>query len=129
MFTLKYLFRCYFRDGSKVYQTLEDISSSDPKKSAYFDVVQRLNEVETFTITDGRTSATVDLCDGSFTVNGAKFFTEYRGVPRGTSLELVYFRRRTESFNAATRQPVRSTCEFHIGWKSGDQVVTISLKG
>ena len=56
MTNLAYLFTCRFQDGTVLRQTQDDVSQVDSARSAFYDVVQRLAEVETFTLTkqDGR---------------------------------------------------------------------------
>lgn len=80
---LKYLWTCQYNDGRTLSQNQEDVSTEDPKRSMFFDVV--LDRVIRFWITDQFGNNTleaveppntylVDLTDGHFEVNGAKFF-------------------------------------------------------
>ena len=122
-FKLHYVFRCKFRDGTHLFQTPDDVSAVDPKRSAFCDVVQRLAEVQTFSITNGRNTYLVDLRDGHFEVNGVKF---YAAPPTGGTYELVYFRQRTEHFTLGLEH-LASECYHHIGWRSGDRTETICV--
>lgn len=42
---LAYLFECHLKDGTMIQQTPEDVSVIDPAKSAFYDVLQRINDV------------------------------------------------------------------------------------
>jgi len=125
---LDYVFRAKFRDGTHYLQTPDDVSLTTPGRSAFFDIVPRLAEVETFAITNGRTTLKVDLRDGSFDLNGLKIGAGNPDVPHGPQYELVYFRRRQEHFTSDGKR-VGGSCEYHIGWTSNGQKVTVSLPG
>lgn len=132
MFRLQYVFRCRFRDGTWIFQTPEDVSATDPTRSAFYDVAQRISEVEFFSITNGRETLAVDLRDGRFEVNGVKFSAGNPAspIPDGTAFELVYYRRRREHFTAGLEH-VGSDCDYCFGWKAEFngtiEMVTISV--
>ncbi len=114
---LNYLFRAHLRDGTTILQGPDDVSMTNPKKSAYFDVQARISEVDLFTISNGPRSFSVDLNDGSFRMNGVRFQVgdPFAKVPAGER-ELIYFRRRTEHYSQG-RALVGEECEHHIGWR------------
>ena len=73
---LSYLFECHFKDGTVIQQNEADVSSVDPGRSAFYDVMQRKDDIVVFglfTNTSQENAYAVDLRDGSFVVNGAKF--------------------------------------------------------
>jgi hypothetical protein len=123
---LDYVFRCKFHDGTYYLQTPDDVSLTTPGRSAFFDIVPRLAEIETFSITNGRDALKVDLRDGSFELNGMKFHAGNPDVPRGNGYELVYFRRRQEHFTTDGKR-IGGSCEYHVGWTNCGQKVTVSL--
>jgi hypothetical protein len=78
---LRYLFTAYLKDGSFIDQNEEDVSSIDPSKSAFYDVLLREDDLATFILFDTLTGNNwqVDLESGTFTCNGIEF---HAGDPR-----------------------------------------------
>jgi hypothetical protein len=111
--TLSYLFTCQFKDGTTIKQTSEDISKTDPTRSAFYDVVQRLPDVSKFSLANGQHTCAVDLTDGHFEIDGFPFRThedllgEYR---------LIYFRR--HQHKRALGGPDAHSVQFFIGWQT-----------
>jgi len=108
---MKYLFECYFNDGTIIKQTSEDISCSDPSKSAFFDVHQKLHQIIYFGLYGSGHMYVVDLRDGHFEIDGVPFRID--GAEPST-LELIYFRR---NFLMIKDGDVLSHVSFHMGWK------------
>jgi hypothetical protein len=72
---LKYYFTVEFTDGSTFLQDVDDISKIDPKRSAFYDVLNCGKAIKTFKLMPieaygDAPSALVDLTDGHFEING-----------------------------------------------------------
>jgi hypothetical protein len=118
---LKYIFTATFQDGETIKQSADDISTLDPTRSSFYDVtVKGIDKLSTFELEDAdRNTFRVDLSDGSFVVNGARFRA---GDPRtpplpGAQFRLIYFRRHTHTFNADCEE-LRHVIEFVVGWQT-----------
>jgi hypothetical protein len=111
----KYLFTARLHDGTTFTQTQADVSSHTPDKNAFFDVLQRIDEVETFSLIGGRTFASVDLDTGLFNVNG---LTLTIGDPSlkltDPSFRLIFFKRNMIQFTGDERE---HSVKFHLGWQ------------
>lgn len=115
---LKYLFEVEYKDGSVFQQNADDVSKTDPLRSAFFDV--KIPEVKRFGLFDEENSYIVDLQDGHFEVNGKSFHMHDGEVKDFT---LVYFRRVQQHKTNQVRdaefigEPTYSTdMSFHLGW-------------
>ena len=118
---LKYLFTSSFSDGKIYSQNEEDLSSIDPARSCFYDVLQeeeKGNKVELFCLADGTNDYTVDIRDGTFLVNGIKLFLHKPEMPY-FNRRLIYYRRRTISFSQGLEETGISTL-FVIGWQATD---------
>lgn len=116
---LKYLFKILFDDGTIFEQTPEDVSSVDPKKSAFYDVLQdsRVPQALVLLAVDGTVQAAVSLQDGHFEVEGVPFFIGDAPGP-GEPLELIYFRRNfREMVMGETVEQVSHVIHYYFGWK------------
>ncbi len=116
--SLPYLFEAQFHDGTILQQTQEDTSLIDPSKNAFFDVIQRLEEVDIFGIFNDTQSFVVDLHDGHFEINGVPFFLN--GITNflpGAKFRLVYFHRHHHTVTVGQSESDH-VIEFHIGWQS-----------
>jgi hypothetical protein len=120
---LKFLFEAHFSDGSQIQQTPEDISATDPTKSAFYDVAQRLDDVVYFGIFNpSRPTETyvVDLKNGHFEICGVPITAHQQSAenfPPDTKFRLVYFRKVTRHFNPADMLETGVEMAFHIGWQ------------
>jgi len=114
-FQLKYLFGVHYSDGSEFFQTPDDVSATDPIRSAFYDV--DLDRVELFQLEGDGHKYLVDLRDGHFEIDGLPFIAgDPRVQPIGQELRLVYFRRHRESQHSdgtTSSAPV----EYHFGWQ------------
>jgi len=89
---MKYLFIAQFDDNSIFKQTPDDISLLDVKRSAFYDVLQSNKKLLRFYLFGENKEYCVDLADGSFIVNGAKF--KLHEDEDLTNFRVIYFRRR-----------------------------------
>ena len=114
---LEYLFTARFRDGSVIHQTPQDVSRLEPlTRSAFYDVLQRLPEVESFTLYNGRTGHTVFLTDGHFNSDGRILVNPHGEL---TNFRLIYFRTVSQNMEGDTLKPARVT-KYVIGWQAND---------
>lgn len=119
---LQYLFECHFNDGTMLQQTQEDISKIAPpedKKSAFYDVKQRMDDVIVFGLVNDHHTYVVDLRDGHFEIDGVPFNVhDGENFPVGAKFRLIYFRRNFQSVTLGYVQAQSSTCEYHLGWQT-----------
>ncbi len=116
---LKYLFEALLLDGTSIRQTQKDASTLDPTKSAWFDVLQRLDDVDALLLhRDGlETVASVWMSDGRFRVNGNEFFVAPCGV---TDRHLVGGKHRAHYYSRPTVNLVSGEeidRLYAIGWE------------
>jgi len=120
--SLQYLFTAYFKDGSTIKQTIEDVSTINPEKSAFYDVLQRIEDLSHFVLHDHKTipnDVSVCLVDGSFNVNGLALNVGDPRIqpPQDTEYRLIYFRRHTHRFNPQLEE-LDHEVEYVIGWQA-----------
>lgn len=118
---LKYLFAAKFKDGKILQQQSDDISSIDPLKSSFYDVLkeeERGNQLELFCLADGVNDYLVDLNDGHFEVNGVKF-NAHNSENFFSNRRLIYFRRNTLNFTQGL-EPLHHGIIFKLGWQALD---------
>ena len=139
---LSYLFAAQFLDGTRVEQTQDDVSISDPCRSAYYDLCQcdadgkvlldsygisiPRSDIAFFGLTNGAHYYVVDLRDGHFEVDGARFDAQPTTRPEisdGGRYRLVYFRDRRQHIahgidgsSTAWESPIR----YRFGWEYVD---------
>ena len=97
---LKYLYTVVYDDGSTYTQNKDDISIKDPSKSCYSDL--RLDDIATFTLTNGFHTYSINMIDGGFSIDGSVPF--YMNTEPLKDYQLVYFRR----VNMVISEDVRS---------------------
>ena len=117
---LKYLFEAHFRDDSVVEQTQDDRSATVEGKNAFYDVLQRISEVQTLSLTDGEIIASVDLTSGLFSLNGFTFQAGDPSIPNlknATGFRLIYFKRHRHHFSQDGTEQGHEI-EYHIGWQT-----------
>jgi hypothetical protein len=112
---LDYLFTARFTDGSVIHQTRHDVSQIEPlTRSAFYDVVQRLSEVESFTLSNGRREHTVYLKDGHFNSDGKILINPHGEL---TNFRLIYFRRmQQDTFGDYRDRPEVKL--YFMGWQA-----------
>jgi len=111
---LKYLFTALYNDGTILKQTHEDISTKDPKRSAYYDIDHE--KLIAFGLEDDNNAVLVHIDDGSFEVNGVPFAVT---APDVENRRLVYFRRTQIDFNELNNETGRHI-EYHMGWQGNE---------
>lgn len=96
-------FEADFKDGTTYIQGSDDVSIDAKDKNAFYDILQREEDVIRFHITDEQTNDrwSVDLVDGHFELNGVPFRVHNKGmehpyqVPEGP-FKLIYFKVKQE---------------------------------
>lgn len=116
---LTYLFECHFTDGTFIQQTPEDVSKTDPSKSAFYDVLQRNDEVMIFAIVNDDHTYVVDLRDGHFEIDGIPFTVHDKDeLPHDCKFRVVYFRRNVHTITQGYVNMTDSSVKYHIGWQT-----------
>ena len=120
---LNYLFEAHLKDGSVIRQTQADVSTANPAKSAWFDVLQRADDVACLMLVRQNGAAhhpaalVVHLLDGIFEVGGARFYAlPFSAQDRpltGGKFRPQYFRRHSLNMLNGTELPTG----FAIGWE------------
>jgi len=110
---LKYLFEVTYQDGSTFNQNAEDVSATDPKRSAFFDV--KLGQIKTFSLVGEGHRYMVDLEDGHFEIDGASF--RMRGWEFLTNFRLIFWRQRDHIWPPG--EEVRVV--YLLGWQANDR--------
>jgi hypothetical protein len=130
---LKYLFTAIFPDGSTLSQTPDDESAIDPKRSAFYDVLQRLQEPIRFTLAGDGHTYSVDLKSGEFTLDDPFTWMERDDLPTpDASFRLVYYRQHRHHFKAGSNEEVGHEVTYCMGWqatiegKNYQQIIGIS---
>lgn len=127
---LKYLFEATFKDnGSSYKQTQADKSRLDPKKrSAFYDIVQVINQVKTFklikdSIFPNKDTYEVNLETGEFIINGKTLEVGWSSLEQNPPhvpippLELIYFRQVKQHVNIAKQERIGQEVRYFFGWK------------
>src|ERR1035441_4286275 len=98
---MKYLFQAHFADGSSITQTPEDISTLIPTKSAFYDVLQREDDLISFGLFAAGHTYAVDLTDGHFEVDHNPFAAQdpRTKLDPSSKFRLIYFRKVRRAFN------------------------------
>lgn len=110
-FQLKHLFEVEYLDGSRFKQPSDDHSELDPKRSAFFDVLESKKEIKTFTLGNLQ----VNLLDGSFEVNGQKIQVGENPLPG--KRQLIFFRQHQHDYNSKTFVEVEHRIKYFLGWQ------------
>lgn len=127
---LNYLFIAEYIDGTLFKQTPEDISTIDPLRNCYYDVLQSGKKIRRFSVVGKGNQITVDLGNGVFYVNGLPVLLESEKLPcLPDKFELIWFHRVNQSINITgevqedlsiketKREPQPEHREYFIGWK------------
>lgn len=119
---LKYLFTAELEDGSFFSQDAEDVSKVDPKRSAFYDLLNCGKKVVKFTLSlavahnGAQKTIAVSLVDGHFELNGQVMWLEENPLP--IERRLVFFRQHQHDFNSATREQTGHRTKYFIGWQA-----------
>lgn len=129
---LKYLWIAEFSDGSVFSEPADDHSNLDPKKSAFYDLLQMIQSgkiLTKFTIKSRGilpNFASVSLLDGSFSINGSKIYLD-NDLPVKIKREVIFYRQHeqstTVSFSTVQGKEVKMSpatdhLRYTIGWKT-----------
>jgi hypothetical protein len=116
----RYMFECHFENGDILTQTQEDVSLHTKGKNAFYDVIQRLDEVTVFGLFSDEVENifAVDLRTGTFSVNGVEFQSQ---DPRITfddagKFRVIFFKRHAHTFDSANNEMSHDVA-FYIGWQ------------
>lgn len=90
---LKYRYTVDFVDGTTFDQPKDDVSTIDPKRSAFYDVLQSKVKVKRFTLKRLLERYSVDLLTGTFKINGVEVIPE-PVIDKKTGKELVVIDRK-----------------------------------
>lgn len=112
-YNTRYLFEAQYKDGQIYRQNADDISVADPTKSCYYDV--KVDDVEYFTLSDGKSVYVLDLKDGGFCINCADKI--YLTIDTLYNFKLVYFKRVTLSITEDSRSV---TVNYVLGYTAVD---------
>lgn len=121
---LKYLFIVEYTDGSVFKQTREDVSLTDPKRSAFYDVLNSKKIVRKFSLVKLFDKWTVDLKTGEFSHNGYKIQLEENPTGKRT---LEFFRQHQHDMDKAGKETDHRVTYF-LGYKSGKRKYVIGIK-
>ncbi|MBA2706144.1 MAG: hypothetical protein H0U60_20100 [Blastocatellia bacterium] len=121
---LDLLFVAEHTDGLIVKQTQEDVSATDPTRSAFYDV--HLDRVKTLSLVRGdETVASVDLETGKFTVGNVTFDTTDQSFVKDEPLKLIYFRETQvhKGVDIESNQVTQThlISRYFIGWETTDR--------
>lgn len=124
---LKYLFTAEFADGTKIVQEPEDKSVIEPeKRSRFFDVLQYPSKLIRFSLSDGKTTHSVDLLDGHFEKDGVITKESPKlGFDPLCGFRVVFFRAHTHTFVKPRQQGVEEA--QHPGMVETGHIVTYKL--
>lgn len=115
---LKYLFTAEYRDGTSFDQTPEDVSSRDPKRSAFYDLLHSGKAVKRFTLKGEGHTYTVDLSTGEFSCTGPHEWLAQEEAPESTSeRRLIYYRQHRHELNRETREELSHTVTYLLGYQ------------
>jgi hypothetical protein len=115
---LKYTFRCDFLDSSSIIQHQADQSIYTPGKNAFFDILQRITEVERFTLIDAdkQPVASVNLQTGLFNINRFEVVCGDPSVRLESPVyRLIFFKRNVHEFLGGDHS---HQIKFHLGWQT-----------
>jgi hypothetical protein len=110
---LKYLFAAQYNDGTIFYQDQHDISLTNPKKSQFYDVLQREKDIVAFALHGDGHQYSVSLDDGHFEIDGIAFQVYDAPIE---NRRLVFFRRHTHNVNIDYEEQSHYV-QYHFGWQ------------
>jgi hypothetical protein len=114
-FKLKYYFKCEYKDGSIFEQNEEDVSLTDPKRSAFFDIRQK--DVARFWLEGNGHKYLVDLTTGLFEIDGNLIHVGEDLPAIDPVRRLIFFRRHAHQFNL-DHEEVGHFVRYFIGWQT-----------
>lgn len=116
---LKYLFRATFADDSIIQQTQDDVSPNDPKRSQFFDVLEKAKTtpLTAFVLVGEGHEYGVDLRDGHFEIDGVPF--RFHEDEDYKDFRIVFWRRHRHHIEVsiARNKEVGHEIAYRIGWQ------------
>ncbi len=115
----KFLFEVTLSDGSMIQESSDDKSQSTEGKNAFYDVLQRMDDVKYFCLRDScNHTLSIDLTSGQFELNGQVFGAQDPSfdLPPNTQRRLIYFRRVHQFL--CTDGSSGTRIEYHCGWQA-----------
>ena len=126
---LEYLFIAQFNDGSIIEQNPQDLSTIDPTRNCYYDVLQEVVKgkvIRKFSLSGRDNIISVDLKTGLFLVNGITFLLESEKLPQvPEKFNLIWYHQVSQSQNitfdeasgeVSSRENLPERREYFIGW-------------
>ena len=113
---MKYLFTVEYKDGTFFKQNEEDVSLTDPLRSAFFDI--RQDDVKKFSLTGEGHIYLVDLTDGHFEVDGVPFRFHNEDLK---DFRLIYWRQHTHIYGVVKLNEKSHEIVFCMGWQANNE--------
>lgn len=124
---LKYLFIAKFEDETSLCQNHDDVSSVDNKRSAFYDVMQKIEsgvKLIAFQLTDTVNVFEVNLLNGKFSINGFEIACPVVGNDQVDvemkNYRVIYFRKHRKHFNQQFEEQLHETW-YRFGWQANDE--------
>jgi len=117
---LKYLFRAVFNDGTELSQLPDDTNPNGPGSSFTYllDEEKKHGGIAAFSLEGEGTTASVNLKDGTFAINGVVFGAHAQDW-EPTDLRLIYFREVKQHIYGGEIVGSETSRHF-IGWQYTD---------
>jgi len=113
---MKYLFRAQFNDGTGLTQSPDDTNPNGEGSSfSYLLEQEKLHGGVKEFFLEGEQSASVNLIDGTFTINGVSFGAHDQDL-EPKDLRLIYFREVKQRIHGAEIASSEIS-RFFIGWQ------------
>jgi len=109
---LKYRFTALYTDGSTLEQNEGDVSSTDPDRSAFYDIDH--SRLQAFAVQGGGHVYGVDLTNGQFGIDGVPFRMHEGPL---SDIRLIFFRRHTHTINAQHKELAHQIV-YRLGWQA-----------
>lgn len=120
---MAFQFEAHLSNGEVYQQNPKDQSITTEGRNCFYDIMQRIDEVEVFGLFSDDCPETwaVDLRDGHFQHNGIPFQAGDPSleVPVDEKRRLIYFKRHTHTVQLGTALPeeLAHSITYHIGWQ------------
>lgn len=125
-------FEADFKDGTTYTQGDDDASIDTEGKNAFYDILQRMDDVLVFRIVDDNGSvASVDLSTGGFTINNVSFTAHDQFYQPEAPMKLIYFKEMHQKFtpdeNGGMTHLGGYVNRYFIGWETTghDKIKTV----
>lgn len=112
-------FEADFKDGTTYQQGSKDVSIDTEGKNAFYDILQRQEDLLRFHVVHGDIRYTVDLEDGHYEVNGNAFTIHDQNYTPAGTLKLIYFKEMHQNFRVGEATPYEiKVNRMFIGWEN-----------